>query len=236
MRKLAKTHPAVLAAVSTLALIVVLAPRQAAAEVALGIKAGTLGAGLELTAGISPQWNARFGLQGGTYSERREVSDIDYDAEARLRSGSAWLDYHPGGHGFRLTGGLLWNGNELNGSSLPPSSGFYDIGGVPVPVSQVGTLDAKASFDTIAPYAGLGWGNAVSEGGKVRFALDLGVVYQGKAKVDLTANVPSGSVLDTPAGRELLGALLAREERDLEDDASSYDLYPVVAIGLSYRF
>lgn len=214
-----------------------LVPRAPAlAEVALGGKVGTLGVGVELTAGLSPQWNARLGLQGGSISDRREVSDIEYDATADLQSASAFLDWHPGGRGFRLSGGLLYNGTEIEGRSLVPRSGIYDIGGVPVPASQVGTLSAQADFDPLAPYAGLGWGNAVGEGGKVRFVFDLGVVFQGKADVTLRANLPPGSPLDNPVAREALEILLEREARDLERDAEDYDLYPVAAIGISYRF
>lgn len=209
----------------------------ARAEVALAGKAGTLGLGAELTAGLSPQWNVRLGANAFDYSERREVSDIEYDGEARLRNATAFLDWHPGGGGFRLTGGLLYNGNEVLGSSLPPASGFYDIGGVPVPVGFVGTLDAKAEFDTFAPYAGLGFGNAVAPGKKLGFFVDLGVVFQGEADVTLTPVIPAGSPINTvPGAREALDILLEREARDLEEEASDYDLYPVLAIGLSYRF
>jgi hypothetical protein len=208
-----------------------------AAQVALGAKAGTLGAGAELTVGLSRQLNTRLGINGFNYSERREASDIEYDGEASLRTATALLDWHPGGRGFRLTGGLVYNDTEVTGSSLPPASGFYDLGGVPVPVSILGTLDAKAEFDPVVPYAGIGWGNAVAEGKKVGFFFDLGVIFQGEADVELTPNLPAGSPINTtPGAREALEILLSREEADQEDEASDYDLYPVVAIGLTYRF
>jgi hypothetical protein len=227
-----------LALPATLLLAVITATANPAhAELAIAAKAGTLGIGAELTAGLSRQWNARFGVNGFNYSERREASDIEYDAEARLRNATALLDWHPGGGGFRLTGGVFYNGNEVVGSSLPPASGFYDIGGVPVPVGFVGTLDAKAEFDSFAPYAGLGFGNALSTSRKVGFFLDLGVVFQGEADVTLTPIIPADSPINTvPGAREALDILLLREERDLEDEAADYDLYPVLSIGLSYRF
>lgn len=234
MPSLSRISPFVLAV--PLAAALTMAPAPVSAEVALGAKVGTLGAGVELTTGLSPQWNARLGVQGGSYTDRREVSDIEYDATLDLLSASAFLDWHPAGRGFRLTGGLLYNATEIEGRSLLPRSGVYDIGGVPVPASQVGTLSAVAEFDPFAPYAGLGWGNAVGEGGKVRFVFDLGVVFQGQADVTLTPNLPPGSPLDNPLARQALDILLEREARDLERDAEDYDLYPVAAIGISYRF
>ncbi len=209
----------------------------AGAEVALAGKAGTLGVGAELTTGLSSQLNARFGINGYTYSERREASDIEYDADANLRNATAILDWHPGGRGFRLSGGLVYNANTVEGSSLPPASGVYDIGGVPVPVSLVGTLDAEVEFEPIVPYAGLGWGNALAGNGGWSFVLDLGVMFQGEGDVTLTPVIsPNSPINTTPGAREALEILLELEAQDMEEDITEYDLYPVVAIGFSYRF
>ena len=225
-------------AVTTLGVIAwILAATAARAEVAIAGKAGTLGAGAELTVSLSPQVNVRLGLNSYNYSDRREASGIEYDGEAKLRTGTALLDWHPGGRGFRLTGGAVYNDTTIEGSSLPPASGIYNIGGVPVPASLVGTLDAKADFDPLVPYAGLGWGNAVAPNKRLGFFLDLGVIFQGKADVTLIPRIPANSPINTtPGAREALGILLRREEQDLEDEAADYDLYPVVAIGVSYRF
>ena len=207
------------------------------AEVAIAGKAGTLGAGAELTVGLSRQLNARLGVNGYNYSDRREASDIEYDGEAKLRTGTALLDWHPGGGGFRLSGGLVYNDTTIQGTSIPPASGVYNIGGVPVPVSVVRSLNAKADFDPVVPYAGLGWGNAVSPNKRVGFFVDLGVVFQGKADVTLTPDIPADSPINTtPGAREVLNILIRQEEQDLEDDAADYDLYPVVSIGLSFKF
>lgn len=219
------------------AILLAFAASPGAAQVALGAKAGTLGVGAELTVGLSRQLNTRLGVNGFEYTERREASDIEYDGEASLRTATALLDWHPGGRGFRLTGGIVYNDTEVTGNSLPPASGVYDLGGVPVPVSILGTLDAKADFDPVVPYVGLGWGNAVAEGKKVGFFFDLGVIFQGEADVELTPDIPANSPINTtPGARDALEILLSREEGDLEDEASDYDLYPVVSLGLTYRF
>ncbi len=210
----------------------------ARAEVAVAARAGTLGGGVELTVGLSPQVNVRLGANAFNYTENdREVSGIFYDATARLRTATALLDYHPGGRGFRLSAGAIYNDTRVEGSSLPPSSGLYDIGGVPVPVALVGTLDGKIDWDPVVPYAGIGWGNAVGPGRRVRFAVDLGAIFQGKGKVTLTPNIPANSPINnTPGAREALQILLDREENDIEDDVADYTVYPVVSIGVSYRF
>jgi hypothetical protein len=217
--------------------LLALLPAAGRADVAIGGKAGTLGVGVELTARLLDQLNVRGGLNGFTYSARREASDIEYDGEARLRTATALLDWHPGGGGFRLSGGVVYNDTVVEGTSLRPASGAYDIGGVPVPVALVGTLEAKAEFDPLVPYAGIGWGNAVAGGKRLGVSVDVGVVFQGKADVTLAPILPAGSPINsTPGARQALDVLLRREEQDLEDDAADYDLYPVLSFGLSYRF
>lgn len=211
-------------------------PAAAGAGVGIAGTAGTLGLGAELTIGGSSQLQGRLGIHGYEYSERREASDIEYDGEASLRTVTGFLDWHPGGRGFRLTGGLVYNATEVTGSSLPPASGVYDIGGVPVPVEILGTLDGKVEFDPIVPYAGLGWGRAPGSGSGFGVTLDLGVIFQGEGEVTLTPIIPAGSPLNDPLARQALQILLDREERDLQEDIVDYDMYPVVSLGISYRF
>lgn len=213
-----------------------LLPSAALAEVGVAGTAGTLGIGIEVIVGGPSQLQGRLGIHGYDYSERRVASDIEYDGKASLRTATALLDWHPGGGGFRLSGGLVYNFTEVTGHSLPPASGIYDIGGVPVPAAILGTLDASVDFDPIAPYAGFGWGRPPRSGSGFGFTVDLGVIFQGKGEVTLTPNIPANSPLNSPVAREALQILLEREEDDLEEDIADYDLYPVVSVGFSYRF
>jgi hypothetical protein len=214
-----------------------LAAQPGRAQVAIAGKAGSLGLGLELTVGISPQVNARIGGNAFNYSDDdREVSGIVYDAKAKLRTATALLDWHPGGHAFRLTGGVVYNDTRIEGTSRTPASGLYDIGGVPVPVALVGTLSGKIDFNPTVPYVGLGWGNAVAPGKKVGFYADAGVMFQGRGRATLTPNIPANSPLNNPTARAALDVLLRREESEIEDKVADYTVYPVVSLGLSYRF
>jgi hypothetical protein len=219
------------------ALLLLTSAWPARGEVAVTAKGGTLGGGVELTVGLSRQWNVRLGGNAFNYTDdHREVSGILYDATARLRTATALLDFHPGGGGFRLSAGAIYNDTRIDGNSLVPASGFYDIGGVQVPAALVGTLDGQIKFDPLVPYVGLGWGNAVGPGRRVRFAADLGAIFQGKGKVTLTPQIPAGSPLNNSIARAALQVLLDREEADIEKDVADYTVYPVVSIGVSYRF
>jgi hypothetical protein len=218
------------------ALLLLTSALPAKAQVALAGKASTLGLGAELHVGLNPNFNVRLGANQYTYSDRREESGIEYDAEAKLRSATLILDWFPLSGGFHLTGGLVRNDTHVDGESIAPDSGVYIIGRVPVPVALVGTLQARVEFDQQVPYAGLGWGNPIGSGRKLSFYFDLGVVFQGEPQVRLTPNLPSGSPLNDPVARQALEILLQAEARELEADLEKYDKYPVVALGLAYRF
>jgi len=189
--------------------------------------------GLQVQRGSRPSWHKSRGRDAITRERLRGRHDQQHAQRNRQRA----RELRRGGKGgFRLTGGLVYNATEVTGSSLPPASGVYDIGGVPVPVGLVGTLDGKVEFDPIVPYAGLGWGRAPGSGSGFGVTLDLGVIFQGEGEVTLTPIIPAGSPLNEPLAREALQILIEREERDLQDDIVDYDMYPVVSLGISYRF
>jgi hypothetical protein len=204
------------------------APLAARAEVAVGANIGTLGPGISATVGLSKQFNARFGYNHYSYDESRTESEIDYNAELELDTLAAMLDWHPLGGGFRLSAGLMNNGNQITGTAKLNQN--YQIGDTTYTPDQVGRLDADIGFDDIAPYFGIGWGNAISQDGRLSFAIEAGVLLQGEPDVQLSH---SGGTL-TPAEQDELNRNLAEEERDIEDDFDDY--YPVLSIGLAYRF
>ncbi len=185
--------------------------------------------GADLTVGLARSLNLRLGAQAWTRSETRSEQEIEYDADLRLVSGELLLDVHPGERGFRISGGAIVNGNEV--TAVSTENAVYTINGVRYPVGLVGRLEGRVDTNTLAPYLGIGWGNAVAPGGPWRFAIDVGAFYQGKPKVALTAH-PIIPILLPARFEEDLEA----ERQDIENDLDSYRFYPVVSLGVSYRF
>ncbi len=218
-------------------IFLLLAVPASAADFAVGAGLGTLGLGVELTAGLGSQVNAcgsagtSEAMTTGGWRTTSSTTPRPTCARGRL----CWTGISAGGS-FRLSGGAVFNGNEVEGESLPPASGFYEIGDVQVPVALLGTLRGKVEWDSVAPYAGLGFGNPFGGDGGWSFALDLGVIFQGEPQVTLTPVFSPGSPLDNPVGRALLRIQLDEEERNLEEEFADFDLYPVVSFGVSYRF
>ena len=198
------------------------------AEVAASLKAGTLGLGVELTTDLTENLNLRGGFNTFTYSYSSVESDIDYSLDLDLQSYSALLDWYPFRGSWRISAGIMSNGNELRGNGRP-TGGSYDIGEETYSAEQVGTLRMGVDFNSTAPYLGIGVGNAVSTDGRWTFTTDLGVLFQGSPKAALDAD-------GTLAGNEDFQRELRREEESLQGDIDSFEYYPVISFGLSYRF
>lgn len=200
----------------------------ASAEFAAGVKAGTLGLGLELTTDLTETLNLRAGVNRFSYGYDSVESDIEYRLDLDLQSVSLLADWHLFRGAFRITGGVMRNDNELTGRSLP-TDGSYEIDGQRYDAGQVGTLLMGADFDSSAPYLGIGWGNAVDTDGRWHFTSDLGVLMQGSPVVRLEAD---GPLRDNEDFRQAL----RNEEASLQEDVEDYEYYPVLSVGISYRF
>jgi len=195
--------------------------------VVAGVHLGLLGPGLDLAFGISDKVDARLGFNSFTYGQDGAESDIDYEMDLKLRTLFAQLDWHPAGGRFFLAGGLYYNGNKLEGTAKPSLT--YDIAGATYTASDVGELTTEITFNSMAPYLGLGWGSPVLNQEGLSFRLDMGVLYQGSPNADLTA---SGPLASDPTFQ----ANLEEEEKELQDAIDDFKWYPVVQLGVSYAF
>lgn len=205
---------------------------------ALAVHAGTLGLGAELTHTVSPRFALRLGANTFERQERRQIDDIEYDADVRLRNALLLLDLHPAAGAFRLSAGAVWNDNGADGTARLAPGTVYEIGDIEYPGALIGEVDGELTFDEIAPYAGLGWGARGDDTGRRWFFVaDLGVIYQGEPEVELRSNLPALSPINlVPALRQQFERELDKEEAKARQDAAQYDIYPVVQIGVAWRF
>ena len=197
-----------------------LAPECARAQgAALTVRAGTLGISGGATVGVAPRLGVRVDVPylKGSYSSTATLEDfdMDYDAEVTLFGVGGLIDWYPFGGAFRLSGGGYYNSNEIN--LLGRSKGSYTIGSISYSPDEIGELDAKVEMgNTIAPYIGIGVGNAVGGRG-FGFTFDAGALYMGAPRVTAVA-----SRLLTP---------MAEEARIIESNLAWAKWYPSVAIG-----
>jgi len=191
----------------------------------VGVKLSTLGGGVEVNYPIATNMSIAVGLNKFSQSQSENISGIDYDEEINLQTFSLLFNYHPFSGTFRITAGAMINNNELKLAAKPSAN--YDINGTIYTSAQVGNMEATVDFDKLAPYVGIGIGHGTGSG--LSFTFDLGVLLQGEPNVDLTAD---GTLTSDPAFQ----ANLAQEEKNAENDIKDFTVYPVIALGLSYRF
>ncbi len=204
----------------------------ARSEVGATLKVGTQGIGADVTTGINKNLNARFNLNYFSYGTTIE-GDEDEDEEGggsvrpelTLLTIGALLDWHPWAQGFRLSAGIYLNKNKIDlTADLSPTVELNDR------EYTLSDLGGTVDFNSLAPYLGLGYGNSVGTDGHWHFSFDLGVMFQGSPQVDLRATASDTAL------QSQLDADIAGEEKKLEDDLVFFTIYPVISLGVSYRF
>jgi hypothetical protein len=197
-------------------------------------EASTLGFGGSVTALLTPNLNARVGLNTMSQGLDLNRTDIDYSANLNLFNVSTMLDYHPFKEsGFRITGGVVFNNNNISGTARAGENQLIRINGNTYNSATLGKLDADVTFsNAVAPYIGIGWGNAVKPGNRLGFSINLGLVFPGPADVELTANTS----ITNPLALQRINRDVEAEERRLKDEFSDFNVYPVLSVGVSYQF
>ncbi|HAB56363.1 MAG TPA: hypothetical protein DCE61_08425 [Cellvibrionales bacterium] len=197
------------------------------AGTAVGVGGSTLGYQVALSQSLSENVNLKLSYNTASQSFDGETDGVNYDYDFEFESTSLLIDWHVFGGGFRLTTGALINDNEIFAQS--DISGLtLEVGDTVFTSAEVGRLEGDISFDSYAPYLGLGWGRSITDG--FSFVFDLGVVFQGEPTVNLQ------TVGGTLSDNSLLLDEVEREEQELQDDANDFDVYPVVSLGLFYSF
>ncbi len=191
----------------------------------IGVKAGTLGLGIEGMWRPIPWLDLRVGANMFDYDDSGSQAGINYDATLQLETFYATGNFLFPLSPFRVTVGAFSNGNEFQMSSLPAAS--FDIGNGVFTPADVGTLRSTISFEEAAPYLGVGFDFSIA--GKVGLNLDFGVLWQGEPIATLTA---SGSLAND---QDFMNELEA-ERLQLEAEYEDYKAFPVVSLGFTVNF
>ncbi|MFZ5541833.1 MAG: hypothetical protein ACOY5V_19070 [Pseudomonadota bacterium] len=215
---------------AALAALLVLVAAPVAAQT-IAVKGGTTGLGAELAWPVTDRFAARLWANGGSLSRDMTESGIRYDAKLKFGTALALADLHPFAGRFRISAGVAYNDNRFDFTGRGDGS-TIEINGVPYNSADVGTLDGHVRFDKTSPYLGIGWASAPRGAAGFGAAIDLGVMFQ-KPRASLTGTC--GPSLPAPVCAQLQNDLRA-EEVQFRDAVDDFKAYPVVSIGLSYRF
>ena len=212
-----------------------LVPAVSLGDTSVGVRAGTLGAGAELSYAVSQSFALR--LAADTYTPRERTvtqEDVDYDVKAKLRTGSLLADWFPFANNFRISLGAILNRNKVTATGKANANGQFVIDGQPFNASDIGTLTADVTFKKTAPYFGIGYGRPINSG--LSFIFDFGVMFQGAPKSTLTSTCNPNTASGGAATCNQIQSALAAEQATLDDDLSKFKYYPILSFGLAYTF
>lgn len=216
--------------------------------ISIGIDGGTLGLGISAGYDLPGMPLAVRGRYGRfDYGFDRRVSGNEFEGDLELEQFGMLLDWFPiDGSGFRVAGGLLWNGNAFVASS---NSSNLDIGGA----RYSGTLNVDLELgDGATPYLGLGWRSRQDNG--FGFFVDAGVLFQGTPSVSASGSLAASGfgtcafTVSNSGDVDLSGALCDRangltadlvqdlqaEHEALGDDLDDLKVWPVFLVGVNW--
>jgi len=204
---------------------------QAHAESAIGYRVGTFGFGLDYNQRLSDTAILRLGYNLYVMS-RDEASDgVSYDAKLKITAASLLVDLHHIGSPWRVTMGLSQSGPHVEASGN--ATGTVTFNGQTYNASDLGRIDVSIKpRNAVAPYLGIGYGQAVGTMDRFTFLADLGVLYVGSPKSKIVAECGSAT-----AGSECdqLMADIRAEAAAREHDWKNLKWWPVLSIGFAMR-
>lgn len=193
-----------------------------------GFQLGTQGAGLHLTYSLNE--NFYLSLEGNymEYNHTFNIDDVDYDGELNMSNLGLTGNYLPFGSGFRVTGGVFFGQNDLNGTASGAGQ-VVEVNDINYTLGAGDSLHGSAGWNNCTPYLGVGWDWALGAEQNFILGLDLGVLYMGSADATLT-----GTGIFAAGGSA--AADLQAEADTFENDVEDYKFYPVLKLSLTYRF
>ena len=223
-------------------------------SVAVAVKVGVGGIGFDLATPLGRHFNLRGGGMFFGYNTSIVTDDgYQVNGDLKLKTVTAMLDYAPFGGSFRISPGIVfYNGNGLQATATVPASGTFDLGDQTYKSSVEDPLHGSLGLtfgNKVAPALTVGWGNMIPRhlGQHWSVPFEIGFEYISDPKITLqfagTACTDTTTTCHTtsPTAQNLTTnpeaqANTLQEQNDLNSDISALKVYPIVSIGLSYKF
>jgi hypothetical protein len=192
-------------------------------EIAVGPVVSSPGIGIQASAPlIAQKLNITAGVTGFGFSFSVNADDgeagSNYRAKVRLGAVPVYLSYYPGAGWFNLEGGILFNNNRVSYTSDYVADG-----------RNYGDVTGSTHFNTVAPFIGIGFGQPFS-GTRLSFTGNLGVAFAGGPGITLQ---PSHALVEEIPG---VAADIQANQNELNNKAKWAEFFPVLSLGLDYRF
>jgi hypothetical protein len=214
---------------------------------ALGValKFGVEGIGLELATPLGQKVNLRASGSFFKYSPNTTVSNIDINGTIDFRTINASLDFYPWANAFRISPGLtIYNGNALHAIATVPAGQTFTLNDQDYTSSQTDPVTGTfgmAFGNKVAPSLTIGFGNMLPRRTSKHWSVpfEIGAEYIGKPAITLNLSgtaCQNGINCQKVATDPMTQANIVAEQQKLNDDVAPLQFYPIVSIGVSYKF
>jgi hypothetical protein len=211
----------------------------------VNFKASTLGAGGDIATSLGKHFALRGSINALDFDYPFSIDGVTYDSRFHLRSGGVSLDWFPTHGGLRVSPGVLYFKNNLSAISSVPPGKYFELGSQGFINSIDDPLNGTASVvfpRRVAPMLTIGFRSIVPSRGegqrRLSFPAELGLAYTGAAKIDVTLNgtACTNEGCFTFADNAEAQDSLKAEIQKLNNRLESYPVYPIVSLGVAYRF
>lgn len=199
---------------------------------AVGPQIGTTGVGAEAQFQINDRIVIRGGADWLDLDEDFSSDGIEYEGSVDFSTASAFVDFHPFDSSFLISAGAYFGKRDVQVTGRS-SGANVEIGDQIFTAEQAGQIEGDLTFGDVAPFVGIGWNNTFRKEGRWGFKAVAGAAFgeDPEATLRRTGGVALPAQVQADLDREL-----REEEQELEDDADDFKVFPVLQVGLTYRF
>jgi hypothetical protein len=209
---------------------------------AVGVKAGTLGIGVQVGTALAPRINLRGGANFFSYNDSLTKDGAVYNGTLNLKSVEAKVDLFVIG-GFRVTPGLLlYNDNNLAATVTVGPAQSFTLGGTSYVSSAADPIRGTAALtmNKFAPTIGIGFGNLLPRSARHwSLSTDLGVAFVGTPQFALgfggSACASNGTNCQ-PVNNPSVAASVESERLKIANDVKDFKYYPELSVMFGWKF
>jgi hypothetical protein len=196
--------------------------------------------GVELATPLAGRINLRSGFNFFAFTDPFSIDGVNYNAGLRLQSSQTTLDWFIGG--FHISPGFLYFKSRMSApTSVGPGQTFVlgtqtFLNSVDDPVNGASSVIYPRTF---SPLLLLGYGNLLPRrGGHLSLPVEVGVAYTGPPQISVALNGTACTTEGCVNFSQNADAqkFLKQEIQILNEDLKHYPVFPIVSVGLAYRF
>jgi hypothetical protein len=211
-------------------------------SVAFGTSSGTLGLGGQVATPVTRWLNLRGGIDFFNYGYSLGIDGANYEGQLHLKAGRVSLDIFPFHRGFHLSPGVMIFRSAASAAVSVTGGNTFELGGNTFTSSASDPVNGSASLAfsrTVMPMFTFGFSNMIAKGRRHwTVPLELGAAYTGpySARLNLGGSACIDQVGCMSTSTPEIQQSVVEEQREINEPMKHYQLYPIVILGIGYKF